>query len=116
IQGKLEWVEVFIIAFYALELAYHVGHVFHYPPAYLGWGVIITASVAMLLAFVLLKPYEHTHTSKAKQASILALVVGTFVLYLVGGEVAKHRPARAVAGPPGEAKPAAGEGQQGEPK
>ena len=113
IQGKLEWVEVFIIAFYALELAYHVGHVFHYPDAYLGWGVIVTASVAMLLAFVLLKPYQHTRTSKAKQAGILLLIVGALVVYLLGGEAAKRRPAPAVLGPPGEAKPAAGAEQQG---
>lgn len=89
VQVNVEWIEIFLIAVYALEVAHIVGHGLALPHAYVSWSLVLLPVIAAGLAFAKLRPDQlgrHQHAPRS-QLSLLLLLGLLFGLWLGVGLV-----------------------------
>jgi hypothetical protein len=82
LQSKLEWLEIFIIGVYSVELAAHVGHAFRFDDEFLGFSLIGFALMVPAIAFRLLRPYEHPGMEPGRLRRAIVLLAILFGLFL----------------------------------
>lgn len=70
IQGKVEWVELFIIAAYSVYLIHYLGVNFRFHSVYVGLMIPVGGMVAAILAAAALKPWEHDPEDKAESPAV----------------------------------------------
>ncbi len=75
LQGKVEWVEVFVIAVYAAEMFHIMGEVLHFHRDLVAGFTLGGSLLAMLVAYLFLRPDKH-----APVRGLAAVVVGGLLL------------------------------------
>ena len=103
-QERVEWIELFIISFYAAELSKTVSEMFRFEHGYAQWSVIATAAVALVVAFFLLGlgGGGHVRGASGERKTLfppkvkLLLLAGAFVIWFLVGYF-QFRPEHAVA-------------------
>ena len=81
VQKNVEWLEIFIIAVYAIEFVHNVGHEWHFGEAYMQWSMILAPMLVGAGAFMLLEPHKlgshtnHSRKSKWGRQGILLLLL-----------------------------------------
>jgi hypothetical protein len=63
LQTRLEWVEVFVVSFYAFHFAGILGELFHVDAGHVGWWAVAAAAAALLVTLAGLKPWRHGPSS-----------------------------------------------------
>ena len=91
LQSKLEWLEVFIVAVYAVELSSHVGHSFHFSGDYVGWWLISIAVIVTSLLIWLLKPFQHKGLDWRRVAPVVGAMTLLFAVYVWWGIARAHQ-------------------------
>ncbi|MGJ5818190.1 hypothetical protein [Paludibaculum fermentans] len=84
-QSKVEWIEVFVVSIYSLELVHIVGNAFEFREIYVACGALLAMGLAIAAALSLLKPWKH-HPGQLKRLSYVLLSgIGVLSLYLLLG-------------------------------
>ncbi|HRI13748.1 MAG TPA: hypothetical protein PLX89_12170 [Verrucomicrobiota bacterium] len=91
IQTKIEYVEIFLVAVYAVELIAHLGHAFGFNNDYVGWSILVGSTVAAALAaWRLLSGQPHLPRGRTVLLVLIPIVL-LLALYLISGWVwARH--------------------------
>jgi hypothetical protein len=110
LQQKVEWIEIFVIGYYALALGYYIGSALHFAEYYHGFGSLLLAFVSTGFAFVRLRPDRHRPTDEVRERrgwiTMLIIIAVLLMLYVIVG-VATKRSNRVHAAPAQANVPAA---------
>lgn len=81
VQIKVEWIEVFIVSYYAAHLSELLAKLFYFDHDYISVATPAWAVGATLITLVALKPWQHGHEPKARLHRVV--LIATFVTVLV---------------------------------
>jgi len=84
---KMEWLEVFFVSFYAMQLSQILSSSFHFVEVYSSWSVVSWPFVAGFMAFLGLQPHKRKPTKESKfdiYGPFLLLVIMVMVWFGVG--------------------------------
>ena len=66
-QSKVEWIEVFLVSFYAAELAELLGRGFGFSHGFLSWGVLTTLLLSVLIVAFLIRPWKEKEDERGQK-------------------------------------------------
>jgi len=117
VQTKLEWLEVFIVSFYAAELSKLIAEVGHFDPRFMAISVPVWAVVTAAVLMRILRPWQHTksalHPGYRPPAMIVLLLV-VALCWAMCGFLWPRAPAESANSAPNE-RPAAAAGGHASP-
>jgi hypothetical protein len=84
---KMEWLEVFFVSFYAMQLSQILSKSFHFVEVYSSWSVVSWPFVAGFMAFLGLQPHKRKRDKESKfdiYGPFLLLVIMVMIWFVVG--------------------------------
>jgi len=90
-QSKLEWLEVFIVGVYGVDLGYHVGDAFGFDHIFMGLWLLALASVIPATLIWLLRPYRHKGVTLGRLGIAGFVIMLLFAFYIAGGWIGRSK-------------------------